>query len=161
MPKGRVKFATSVSLCWVFTDTGGGGCYAFPIHIIVIKTVLRHMAETSVGCSIAYMCCSDGWQCPKSDLIRSSFVCNDARTLGLFQYICVMTGYRSVPVCRSLLSSHIYVHMSLIVRLAALWDVWVCTSVVCFSCPLLPIIRCGTIYYNCDLVLYRGSTLLM
>jgi len=35
------------------------GYYALPIHITVIKTILRHTAETSIGCSIVYMCCSD------------------------------------------------------------------------------------------------------
>ena len=37
----------------------GGGYYAFPIHITV-KTILGHTAETSIVCSIAYTCYSDG-----------------------------------------------------------------------------------------------------
>jgi len=52
----------------------------------------------------------------------------------------------SFPVCWSLTSSHIYVPMYLNLRLAALWDVWVCTFVVCFPYPSLPNIRFGPIY---------------
>ena len=115
-------------------------------HITVITTILRHTVDTSIGCSIAYICCSDWWQGLKGDLIRSSFVCNDARTLGLLTYICVIKEYSSFPVCWSSISSHIYVPTYLYVRLAALWDVWVCTSVVCSAYPLLPNIHFGPIY---------------
>lgn len=115
----------------LFRPLLGGGVVRISSHITVITTILRHTAETSIGCSIAYMCCSDWWQCLKRGLIWSSFVCNDARTLGLFQYICVIKEYSSFPVCWSSISSHIYVPTYLNVRLAALWDVWVRTSVVC------------------------------
>ena len=74
-----------------------GGYYAPPIHITVIKTILRHTAETSSGRSIVYMCCSDWWR--RED------------AMGLYKHMCVMTGNISFPVCRSLLSSHIYVPM--------------------------------------------------
>ena len=123
---------------------GGGSTHFF--HITVITTILRHTVETSIGCSIAYVCCSDWWQGLNGDLLRSSFVCNDARTLGHFQYICVIKEYSAFPVCRSSISSHIYVPTYLYVRLAALWDVWVCTSVVCSAYPLLPNIHFGPIY---------------
>jgi len=121
-----------------------GGYYALPIHITVITTILRHTAETSIVCGVAYMCYSDWWR--REDVT------------GLCRHMCVMTGNILFPVYSSFISSHTYVPTyRAILPLVALWNAWVCSSVVChFFIHHWLVCAFGLISYLRDLVGVKG-----